>query len=166
MEIYVVRHGIAIDREDPKCPPDPERYLTEEGIEKTKRVAAAVAALGASPDLLLSSPYVRAMQTAEIFASALDYSKQKIRRTDLLLPGTEPSLLFRELAKDKQTSTLFVFGHAPQLDDIIAAALGSKHHITSLKKAGVALMELKRISPPNGQLVWLATPKVLRRSGK
>ena len=73
MEIYVVRHGIAIDREDPKCPPDPERYLTEEGIEKTKRVAAAVAALTASPDLLLSSPYVRAMQTAEIFAAALDY---------------------------------------------------------------------------------------------
>jgi len=166
LEIYVVRHGIAIDREDPKCPPDPERYLTEEGIEKTKRVAAAVAALGASPDLLLSSPYVRAMQTAEIFASALDYSKQKIRRTDLLLPGTEPSLLFRELAKDKQSSTLFVFGHAPQLDDIIAAALGSKHHITSLKKAGVALIELKRVSPPNGQLVWLATPKVLRRAGK
>src|SRR5580692_2078668 len=166
MEIYVVRHGIAIDREDPKCPPDPERYLTEEGVEKTKRVAAAVAALGATPDLLLSSPYVRAMQTAEIFASALDYSKQKIRRTDLLLPGTEPSLLFRELAKDKQTSTLFVFGHAPQLDDIIAAALGSKHHITSMKKAGVALLELKRISPPNGQLVWLAPPKLLRRAGK
>ncbi len=166
MDIYIVRHGIAIDREDPKCPPDPERYLTEEGIEKTKRVAAAVAALGASPDLLLSSPYVRAMQTAEIFASALDYSKQKIRQTDLLLPGTEPSLLFRELAKDKHTSTLFVFGHAPQLDDIIAAALGSKHHITSLKKAGVALIELKRVSPPNGQLVWLAPPKVLRRAGK
>ena len=166
MELYLVRHGIAIDREDPKCPPDPERYLTEEGIEKTKRVAAAVAALGASPDLLLSSPYVRAMQTAEIFASALDYSKQKIRRTDLLLPGAEPSLFFRELAKDKQTSTLFVFGHAPQLDDIVAAALGSKHHITSLKKAGVALIELKRISPPNGQLVWLAPPKLLRRAGK
>jgi phosphohistidine phosphatase len=166
MEIYVVRHGIAIDREDPKCPPDPERYLTEEGIEKTKRVAAAVAALSAAPDLLLSSPYVRAMQTAEIFAAALDYPKQKIRRTDLLLPGSEPTLFFRELAKDKQTSTLFIFGHAPQLDDVIASALGSKHHITSLKKAGVALLELKRVSPPNGQLLWLAPPKLLRRRGK
>jgi phosphohistidine phosphatase len=166
MEIYVVRHGIAIDREDPKCPPDPERYLTEEGIEKTKRVAAAVAALSSSPDLLLSSPYVRATQTAEIFAAALDYPKPKIRRTDLLLPGAEPSLFFRELAKDKQTSTLFVFGHAPQLDDLIAAALGVKQHITSLKKAGVALIELKRVSPPNGQLLWLAPPKLLRRAGK
>ena len=143
MEIYVVRHGIAIDREDPKCPPDPERYLTEEGIEKTKRVAAAVAALGATPDLLLSSPYVRAMQTAEIFASALDYSKQKIRRTDLLLPGTEPSLLFRELAKDKQTSTLFVFGHAPQLDDIIASCAGfeTPHNLVEEGWRGVDRIE-------------------------
>ena len=166
MEIYVVRHGIAIDREDPKCPPDPERYLTEEGVEKTKRVAAGVAALCATADVLLSSPYVRAMQTAEIFAAALDYPKQKIRQTDLLLPGAEPTLLFRELAKDKHHSTLFIFGHAPQLDDVIATALGSKHHMTSLKKAGVALLELKRVSPPNGQLLWLATPKLLRRSGK
>jgi phosphohistidine phosphatase len=166
VQIYVVRHGIAIDREDPKCPPDPERYLTEEGIEKTKKVAVSVASLGGSADLLLSSPYVRAMQTAEIFAAALDYSKQKIRRSDLLLPGADPTLFFRELAKDKQTATLFVFGHAPQLDELIATALGSKHHITSLKKAGVALLELKRVSPPNGELVWLATPKLLRRAGK
>jgi phosphohistidine phosphatase len=166
MQLYIVRHGIAIDREDPKCPPDPERYLTEEGVEKTKQVAKGVAALAASADLLLSSPYVRAMQTAEIFAAALDYAKQKIRRTDLLLPGADPSLLFRDLAKDKQSSSVFLFGHAPQLDDIIATALGSKRHITSLKKAGVALIELKRISPPIALLVWLGTPKLLRRSGK
>jgi phosphohistidine phosphatase len=166
MQLYIVRHGIAIDREDPKCPPDPERYLTDEGDEKTKQVAKGVAALQAGVDLLLSSPYVRANQTAEIFAQALDYPRQKIRRTDLLLPGAEPSLLFRELAKEKQASSVFLFGHAPQLDDIIATALGSKRHVTALKKAGVALIELKRVSPPIGQLVWLATPKLLRRSGK
>jgi len=166
MQIYVVRHGIAIDREDPKCPPDPERYLTEEGVEKTKQVAKGVAALGIKGDLFLTSPYVRAGQTAGIFASALDYAKQKIRRTDLLLPGAEPSQLFRELARDKQTSTVFLFGHAPQLDDIIATALSSKKHLASLKKAGVAFLELKRLSPPIGQLVWLATPKMLRRIGK
>jgi len=166
MQIYVVRHGIAIDREDPKCPPDPERYLTQEGIEKVERVAAGIAAMNATPDLFLSSPYVRALQTAEIFAAELGYPKQKIHRHDLLLPGAEPTLLFRELAKDKQTSTLFVFGHAPHVDDLIATALGSKHHITSLKKGGVALLELRRVSPPNGELVWLATPKMLRRAGK
>jgi phosphohistidine phosphatase len=166
MQLYVVRHGIAIDREDPKCPPDPERYLTEEGVEKTKQVAKGMAALGITADLFLTSPYVRATQTAEILASALDYTKQRIRRTDLLLPGAEPSLLFRELAKDKQASSVFLFGHAPQLDDVIATALGSKKHITMLKKAGVALVELKRVSPPIGMLVWLAIPKLLRRAGK
>jgi phosphohistidine phosphatase len=166
MKLYIVRHGIAIDREDPKCPPDPERYLTEEGIEKTKQVARGVAALGAVVDLLLSSPYVRAMQTAEIFASALEYSKQKIRRTDLLLPGAEISMLFRELAKDKQSSTVFLFGHAPHLDEVIATAVGSKHHLTSLKKAGVALIEMKRVSPPSGQILWMAPPKLLRKAGK
>lgn len=166
MQLYIVRHGIAIDREDPKCPPDPQRYLTEEGIEKTKQVAKGLAALGVTADLLLSSPYVRAAQTAEIFAAALDYAKQKIRRTDLLLPGAEPSLLFRELAKDRQASSIFLFGHAPQLDDIVATALGSKRHITALKKAGVALLELKRVSPPIAALVWLAIPKLLRRAGK
>jgi phosphohistidine phosphatase len=166
MQLYVVRHGIAIDRTDPTCPADPERYLTEEGVEKTKEVARGVAALGATADLLLSSPYVRALQTAEIFAGVFEYSKQKIRRSDLLLPGGEATLFFRELAKDKQSSSVFCFGHAPQLDDLIATSLGSKHHLTSLKKAGVALVELRRISPPSGQLLWLATPKMLRRARK
>ena len=166
MQLYVVRHGIAVDRQDPKCPSDPERYLTEEGVEKTRQVAKGMAALGITGDLFLTSPYVRATQTAEIFASALDYAKQKIRRTDLLLPRAEPSLLFRELASDKQASSVFLFGHAPQLDDVIATALGSKKHVTALKKAGVALVELKRVSPPIAVLVWLAIPKLLRRVGK
>jgi len=166
MRLYIVRHGIAIDREDPKCPPDPERYLTEEGVEKTKAVARGVAALGVDANLFLTSPYVRAAQTAEIFAGALEYARQKIRRSDLLLPGTEPLLLFRELAREKQASSVFLFGHAPHLDDLVATALGAKKHITSLKKAGVALIELKRISPPIGVLEWVATPKLLRHAGK
>lgn len=166
MQLYIVRHGIAIDREDPQCPAEAERYLTEEGVEKTKQVAKGVAALGVTGDLLITSPYVRAAQTAEIFADALDYARQKIRRNEMLLPGSEPTLLFRELAREKPASTVFLFGHAPHLDDVIAVALGSKKHLTSLKKAGVALIELKRIFPPMGVLAWLATPKMLRRAGK
>ena len=50
MQLYIVRHGIAIDREDPKSPPDPDRYLTEEGIERTKQVAKGIVALGATAD--------------------------------------------------------------------------------------------------------------------
>jgi phosphohistidine phosphatase len=166
MQLYIVRHGIAIDREDPNCPPDPERFLTDEGMEKTRQVAKGVAEIGAVPDLMLSSPYLRAVQTAEIFASALEQNKQKIRKSDLLLPGADPMQLFRELAREKQASAVFIFGHAPHLDDLIATAIGSKHHVTALKKAGVALVELRRMVPPSGELIWIATPKMLRKAGK
>src|SRR5260370_31176372 len=115
MQLYIIRQGIAIDREDPQCHSDPERYLTEEGVEKTKQVAKGVAALGAVGDLLLTSPYVRAAQTAEIFASALEYPKQKIRRTDLLLPGAEPSALFRNLREEEQGSSGVLIGDAPHI---------------------------------------------------
>lgn len=166
MELYIVRHGIAVDREDPKCPADPERFLTSEGMEKTRQVAKGVAEVAAIPDLMLSSPYLRALQTAELFAEALEYPKQKIAKSELLLPGAESLQLFRELAKNKDLSTIFVFGHAPHLDDVIATAVGTNHHVSSLKKAGVALVELKRVVPPSGELVWLATPKLLRKAAK
>lgn len=166
MQLYIVRHGIAIDREDPKCPADPERFLTQEGMEKSKQAAKGAAEIAAAPDLLMSSPYVRAWQTAELFAEAFDYSKGKIRKTDQLLPGAEPLQIFRELSRDKDLSSVFLFGHAPHLDDLIATAVGSKHHITALKKSGVALVELRRLVPPSGTLVWLATPKLLRKAGK
>jgi phosphohistidine phosphatase SixA len=84
----------------------------------------------------------------------------------LLLPGAEPLQLFRELARDKDLSAVFIFGHAPHLDDILATSIGSRHHITALKKAGVALVELKRLVPPSGSLLWLATPKLLRKAAK
>jgi phosphohistidine phosphatase len=166
MELYIVRHGIAIDREDPQSPADPERFLTEEGTEKTQQVAKSIAALGVTPDLFVSSPYVRAMQTAEIFADVLEYPKPKIRQSNALLPGAEPSLFFRELAKDKQSAIVFCFGHAPHVDSLIAAGVGVRHPITAMKKAGVTLLELRRLSPPSGQLVWVVTPKLLRRTVK
>jgi phosphohistidine phosphatase len=163
MQLYIVRHGIAIDREDPKCPSEAERYLTEDGIKKTKQVAKGLVALGLHADLMVSSSYVRAMQTAEIFAVALEYPEQKIRQSESLLPGAEPAVFLRELAKEKNLSSVFCFGHAPQLDGLLAAAVGAQHHITSLKKAGVAFVELKRLSPPNGELIWLVTSKLVRK---
>ena len=121
-------------------------------------------ALGAHADLMISSPYVRATQTAAIFAGALDYPEHKIRHTETLLPGSEPAALLRELAREKNASSVFCFGHAPHVDALLAAAAGAQRHITSMKKAGVAFVELKRISPPNGQLVWLVTPKLFRKT--
>jgi phosphohistidine phosphatase len=167
MQLYIVRHGIAIDREDPKSPSDPERYLTPEGLKKTREVARGFASLEISPSVFLSSPYVRAMQTAELFAEAIKFSKSKIKQTDLLLPGAEPAAFFRELLRTSRSEeSAICFGHAPHLDELIAFALSSKKDLTQLKKAGAACLELTRISPPAGALVWLSTPKILRKRGR
>lgn len=167
MQLYIVRHGIAIDREDPKSPSDPERFLTSEGLKKTREVARGFASLKPEPGVFLSSPYVRALQTAEIFAEELKQAKSKIKQTDLLLPGAEPAAFFRELQRaSRSEESAICFGHAPHLDALIAFALGSKKEITELKKAGVASLELTRLSPPAGLLVWLATPRHLRKLAK
>ena len=170
MLLYIVRHGIAIDREDPKCPSDPERYLTPEGLKKTQEVAKRLTALIDAPSLFISSPYVRAMQTAEIFTDAFDIAKSKIEKTNLLLPGAEPAGFFRALAREtshkKSLESVMCFGHAPQLDELVAAALGLKKDVTELRKSGVACIELGRIHPPAGKLVWLVTPKAVRKLSK
>lgn len=166
MLLYIVRHGIAISREDPKCPPEAERYLTEEGIAKTRAIARELAALDAEAELFFSSPYTRALQTAEIFASAFRYPKEKIQQTDLLLPGADAFAFYRELARHKNRGSIACFRHAPHVDEIIAAGLGLKKNVTELKKAGVALLEMQRLSPPAGILLWLATPKLLRQCTK
>ncbi len=163
MLLYIVRHGIAIDREDPKCPSDPERYLTPDGIKRTKEVAKSIAAMIDAPKVFVSSPYVRAVQTAEIFAETLEFSKAKIEKSDLLLPGAEPSAFLRELSRKKAVESVMCFGHAPQLDELISAALGAKKDLTELKKAGVACVELSRVHAGAGKLLWLITPRVARK---
>ena len=165
MLLYLMRHGIAIDREDPKCPPDPERFLTKKGMEKTRAVAQGLRALGIKPDVMLTSPFVRAVQTAEVTAAALGFARDRIRRTEALIFGHKPAELFRELAKVRGKE-IMCFGHAPHLDEVIAFALGCRAPITSLKKAGVACLELESLSGPRGALLWVHTPRSLRILGE
>ena len=165
MLLYLMRHGIAIDRADPKCPADEERFLTKKGIEKTRAVVQGLRALGIQPEAMLSSPYVRAVQTAEIAAAAFGFARDKIRPADALIFGHKPLELFRELAK-LRAKEVICFGHAPHLDEVIALALGCRETVTSLKKAGVACLELKAMAPPRGSLVWLCTPRTLRVLGE
>ena len=166
MLLYIVRHGIAIDREDPKCPSDPERFLTPEGVKKTREVAKYLTPLLDPPKLFLSSPYVRALQTAEIFADELHVPESKIEKTETLLPGAEPAAFFRELSRKKSIESSICFGHAPHLDELISFTLGVKRDLTELKKAGAACLELSRVYPTTGKLVWLVTPKAVRKLSK
>ncbi|MGC1687495.1 MAG: histidine phosphatase family protein [Candidatus Acidiferrales bacterium] len=161
MILYVVRHGIAIDRADPNSPPEIERYLTREGIKKTREVAEGVHALGARPTVFISSPYVRAMQTAQIFAEVFEFSRDKIRESAALKPGGSPAEFVKELAHVKAREVA-AFGHAPNLDQLIGHLVGARGIFTALKKAGVAALEFDSPSAAKATLAWLLTPKVLR----
>lgn len=160
MLLYLIRHGIAIDRSDPKSPPEAERPLTAKGVQKTRAAALGLAELGAKPDVFLSSPYVRAVQTAEIFAEAFGFSPEKIRFTEALKPAANPAEIVKEIQRIR-AKEIACFGHAPHMDLAIAHLSGARAVFTELKKAGAACFEH---SAPHGRwlLRWLVSPKILR----
>jgi phosphohistidine phosphatase len=162
MILYLVRHGIALDRTEPAAPPDSERPLTSEGIERTRGAAKGLRELGVEPDVMITSPYLRAAQTAEIVCQVLGFSREKIRRSDALKPAGDPAQLFAELSRARAKEVM-CFGHAPQLDNAIAFALGLQAPVTALKKAGAACVEVEHFSPMRAQLVWLFPAKALRK---
>ena len=161
MIVYLVRHGIAVDPSDPKSPPEPERPLTAKGVQKTRAAALGLQELKVKPDVLITSPYVRAAQTAEIFAEALGFSPQKIRTHDALKPSGSPSEITKEIIR-LRAKEVMCFGHAPQLDLMVAHLVGTQSVFTGLKKAGIACLEH---SSTRGKwdLVWIVTPKMLRQ---
>lgn len=164
MRLYLMRHGVAIDRDDPDCPPEAERYLTPKGIERTREVAAGLVEAGIRPTVLLTSPYVRAVQTGEIVCEALELDSKSLHATDALKPEAKPPRTAEELAKIAADEVI-CFGHAPHLDDLIAYAVRGSGPITILKKAGVACLDVQTFAPPSAHLRWLLTPKLLRDLG-
>jgi phosphohistidine phosphatase len=159
MILYIVRHGLAVDRTDPKSPPEAERPLTAKGVQKTRSAALGLAELKVKPDVLISSPFVRAAQTAEIFAETLGYSVSKIKASEALKPTANPADIMKVVTR-LRAKEVMVFGHAPHLDNLAAHLIGSRV-FTELKKAGVACFEH---TPATGKwnLRWLVTPKILR----
>ena len=111
--------------------------------------------------MLITSPYVRAAQTAEIFAEALGFSPEKIRVSDALKPAQNPAEILKEISHLK-AKEVALFGHAPHLDMLIAQLAGSRGPFTELKKAGAACLE--QASPHSRwNLKWMLTAKFLRK---
>jgi len=165
MHLYLIRHGIAVDREEPNCPPDTERPLTPKGMKRSHAAALGLRALDVKPAAVLTSPWLRAVQTAEIFCEAIGYSSKKIIRTDALKGTSAPSDLLRELQSMKARVVL-CFGHEPHLHLVLGHVLHTSAKITELKKAGLALLELERVSPPQGRLLALYPASTLRLLAK
>jgi phosphohistidine phosphatase len=163
--LILFRHGIAIDRGDPACPREEDRFLTDEGIKRTESAARGLARLGLHPGRIMSSPWLRARQTAEIAARALDFDEDRIEITDALLPFSPVSAILEETS-DSAVRQVLVTGHAPHLDEVLDEVVGiGGYGGTRLKKAGAAAVEFTVSSPGAGRLEWFIPPRALRALG-
>ncbi len=163
MELYLVRHGIAVERK-PEIE-DEERELTTEGREKTRKVAKRLYSLGLRFELILTSPLVRSRQTAEILQSC-GLSSQ-IEKSSCLAPSgnlqTWLSWLYRQQMLSTDTQLAMV-GHQPDLGQWAEILLwGEARAVLVLKKAGIIGLKLPETGSPvkNSQLFWLTPPKFL-----
>ena len=164
MRVVFLRHGIATDRDDPAGPPeDADRPLTPRGVKRTRSAAEGLRALDVAPDKILTSPFLRARQTAELAAAALGVAQSKVQIVQILNPDAEPAPLFEVLARQAAAETVLVVGHAPHIDRAIRYAVDrGDAPLWSLKKAGAACVELDRAGKPGGRLLWLLEPAALR----
>ena len=161
MNIYLLRHAIAIERGTPGYPND-DRPLTEAGIEKMKKGAKGISRCIERPDAILPSPLKRALETAKIMAAELN-APGIVKTTDALLPGGAAKQLSDELAKYRSAEALLLVGHSPDLERIAATILGTPARLMEFKKGGICAIELDALPARRpGRLLWLLTPKQLR----
>lgn len=156
MQIYLLRHGIA---EDAKAGhPDSDRALTGEGRDKLRRVLKRARAAGAAPSLILTSPYKRAVETAEIAAETLDY-KGKIARTRALVPDASPHDTWNEIRSHKDEAALLLASHELLMSSLAALLLDSPSLAIDMKKAALLRIDFDRAGgQPRGVLKWMLTP--------
>lgn len=159
MKLYLVRHAIAEDAADYED--DSLRPLTEKGREKMKRIASALAGLGVAPDLIVSSPYVRASQTASVLAKELNY-KEELAYSDSLLPMGKASDMIGEINEKYSVDELMLVGHEPSLSSLAGILLaGSPDLSINFKKGGVCCLSVDDLRyDRKATLEWLVTPKI------
>ncbi len=154
-ELYILRHGIAEPRKQGSD--DSQRALTKEGREKLGLVLARARAAKVAPAVILTSPYVRAAETAGLAQKALA-PKAKVVPTDALVPGSSPDAVWNEVRKHK--GPVLLAGHEPLLGETISFLLGANGAVVDLKKGALACIEVDpKDEQPKGMLVWLMTPK-------
>jgi len=158
MQIYLLRHGIADDQKPGHS--DADRELTDDGRDKLRRVLKRARGADVSPSLILSSPYKRAVQTAEIAADVLGY-KEKIQLTRALTPDASPRDVWEEMRVHKSENSILLASHEPLMSSLAAFLLSSPALNVDMKKAALLRIDVDRFSPdPGGLLKWMLTPAV------
>jgi phosphohistidine phosphatase len=166
MDCLLLRHGIAVERDEWEGA-EADRPLTERGAKRVVQVAAGLNRLGVQPTHILSSPLIRAIDTAKIVHSSLRV-RSAIQIVDELLPDAPPDRFLSILHDLPPDACVLCIGHEPQLGMAASVLLSGRVSASfPLKKAGACLIELPiPAKPGQGVLRWWLTPRQLREMGK
>jgi phosphohistidine phosphatase len=157
--VYVVRHATAEER-GPAWPDDTLRPLTERGHRRFSKAAAGFASLEGAPGRILTSPLVRARQTAELLSQATDDAP--IETLDTLSPGQPAAATLVKLRRMHGDRVALV-GHEPDLGQLAAELLGASRPLP-FKKGGICRIDVEwHGASAEGTLVWFLPPAALRR---
>lgn len=161
MQVHLLRHGTAEDMKSGGS--DAERKLTAAGREEVRAAAECARRARVAPTLILSSPYVRAVETAEIVAEVLGYGG-RIVQTDVLVPSASPQRVWNEIRSRKDEMQILVAGYEPLLSQLVSYLLGTPALQIEMRKATLVRIDLDRSAhDPRGILKWMAPPDLWPR---
>ncbi|MBI4727019.1 phosphohistidine phosphatase SixA [candidate division TA06 bacterium] len=163
MELYILRHGLAGESGDPRYPDDSQRPLTAEGKRKMHQAALGIKAMGITFDLVFTSPYLRARQTAEIVCKQLDCAGG-LQITENLEPGRDPRRLISEINEHNlKNKSVLITGHEPFLSGLVSFLISGSHSPQiELKKGALCKLEVNDLKYSRcAALLWLLTSKQL-----
>ncbi len=158
--LYLVRHAIAEDRGS-KFPNDETRPLTRAGRARMKLAVAGFRTLEPKLDVILSSPLVRAVETAKILSAGLG-GRTPTEICAELAPGHEPEDIAGVLGRAASRASIALVGHEPDLGQLAAWLVGAEEPIP-FKKGGICRIDVASLPPKHrGRLIWFALPRMLR----
>ena len=165
MELLILRHAIAFPRAPKRWPDDVERPLTMEGVKTARRAAAGLKRILTRPALVLTSPLVRARDTAAIFAQAARWPEAK--ECEALTPGASPEAVLEVLRRrGSDADCVALVGHQPHLGRLLALCMrgDARSEAFELRKSAVVCLHFQ--GPPRarqGVLTALFPPGALRK---
>jgi phosphohistidine phosphatase len=165
MNLYLIRHAIA--EEESPSGEDSQRVLTDKGAKKMRNIAKGLKTLGVEFDYIVSSPYLRAQQTAEILGDVFKI-KKRVVVSENIAPMGDPNQLLAEINEKYSFNSLAVVGHEPYLSNLVSllTAGGSPVEMT-FKKGGVCYLTTDDLHHTRkATLEWLLTPGVLVEIGE
>lgn len=164
MELLIIRHAIAADREEfaVSGQPDAERPLTAFGRRRMRKNVRGLRRVGPTPEVIASSPYVRAAETARIVADA--FGVESVETLEVLTPEHHPSDLLPWLSQQSRDAVVAVVGHEPHLGILVSWLVGGvEAPNVELKKGGMCLLDLgDRLEAGTAVMRWLLKPTHLR----